>query len=248
MAGTRRQGGVMNGPRTKSADALARDVIRTAHGQDMIIGRLPLDGEGQGASQIILNVGCQRHDRGEEWAHLTVPEARQLAGRLLAQAAAAERDREDAVGTADSALDRGRDTAGSGDGHPGRIDVAYLAGESYAIGVRGHEMLVDQPLRHGGDDIAATPTELFVASLASCVAFYAGRYLTRHGVCRDGLRVAAEFDMATDRPARVAAVRLRIAVPASLPERRRPGLVAVASHCTVHNSLHQPPDVGIEIA
>nr|MDT0663529.1 hypothetical protein [Micromonospora sp. DSM 115978] len=60
-----------------------------------------------------------------------------------------------------------------------RIDVAYLAGESYRIGVRGHEMLVDQPVPQGGRDSAPTPTELFVASLASCVAFYAGRYLDR---------------------------------------------------------------------
>jgi uncharacterized OsmC-like protein len=108
--------------------------------------------------------------------------------------------------------------------------------------------LVDQPLPHGGDDIAATPTELFVVSLASCVAVYTGRYLTRHGVSRAGLGVTAEFDMASDRPARVAAIRLRITVPASLPYQRRRGLLAVASHCTVHNSLHHPPDVGIEIA
>jgi hypothetical protein len=28
---------------------------------------------------------------------------------------------------------------------------------------------------------APNPTELFAASLATCVAFYAGRYLDRHG-------------------------------------------------------------------
>jgi organic hydroperoxide reductase OsmC/OhrA len=34
-----------------------------------------------------------------------------------------------------------------------------------------------------------TPTELFAASLAACVAFYAGRFLRRHGLTADWLRV-----------------------------------------------------------
>lgn len=54
--------------------------------------------------------------------------------------------------------------------------------------------------------------------------------------------------MATDRPTRVAAVRLSIVAPPQLPEGRRAGLVAVASHCTVHHTLEQPPDVAIELA
>jgi len=108
-------------------------------------------------------------------------------------------------------------------------------------------MLVDQQADLDGDDSAPTPTELFVASLASCVAFYAGRYLSRHGLPRDDLRVMAEFTMAPDRPVRVGAIRLRVSAP-GLQEERRAGLLAVASHCTVHNSLHQPPEVTIELS
>jgi len=163
---------------------------------------------------------------------LSVAEARSLAGELLAGAASVERE---------------RDGTGASAGQPGRLEVRYLAGESYAIDVRGHEVLVDQPPPHG-TDVAATPTELFVAALASCVAFYAGGYLTRHGVCRAGLRVAAEFEMATDRPARVSRVRLRLSVPPGLPAERRAGLVAVAAHCTVHNTVRQAPEVSIELA
>ncbi|MEV4536658.1 OsmC family protein [Asanoa sp. NPDC049518] len=128
-----------------------------------------------------------------------------------------------------------------------RMDVALVAGDSYEITVRGHRLRVDQPTDSGGADLAPTPTELFVASLASCVAFYAGRYLTRHGVSRDGLGVAVEYEMATDRPARVAAVRLAVQAPAGLPPQRRHALNAVVSRCTVHNTLVQPPSVTIEV-
>jgi putative redox protein len=44
------------------------------------------------------------------------------------------------------------------------------------------------PATLSGADSAMTATELLGASLASCVAFYAGRYLSRHGISRDGLR------------------------------------------------------------
>jgi putative redox protein len=131
---------------------------------------------------------------------------------------------------------------------PHGVDVAHVGGESYTVEVRGHQVLVDQPPEAGGSDAAPTPTELFVAALVTCVAFYAGRYLARHGLPRTGLRVRAEFTMATDRPARVAAVRMRILPPSGLPEERSAGLLAVASHCTVHNTLRHPPEVEIELA
>ncbi|MGO9500778.1 MAG: OsmC family protein [Streptosporangiaceae bacterium] len=127
------------------------------------------------------------------------------------------------------------------------MDVRYVSGESYAVSVRGHQVMVDQPAESGGLDTAPTPTELFVASLATCVAFYAGRYLTRHGYGRDGMAVSADFDMASDRPARVSGVRLTVKAPTNLPADRWPALQAVVSHCTVHNSLVSPPSVAIEL-
>ena len=128
-----------------------------------------------------------------------------------------------------------------------RLEVCAVRGETYEVDVRGHRVRTDQPTDAGGDDSAPTPTELFVAALATCVAFYAGRYLSRHGFDRDGLGVTAEFEMATDRPARVAAVRLTVRAPVSLPPERRAALRAVAGHCTVHNSLVNAPQVTVEV-
>ena len=128
-----------------------------------------------------------------------------------------------------------------------QMEVSFVDGESYEIAVRGHRVLVDQPADAGGTDAAPTPTELFVASLASCIAFYAGRYLTRHGCERTGLTVTADFDLAADRPARVSDVRISVKVPTGLPEQRWPALRAVVDHCTVHNTLRTPPDITIDL-
>ncbi|HEY8986567.1 MAG TPA: OsmC family protein [Streptomyces sp.] len=128
-----------------------------------------------------------------------------------------------------------------------RLEVIHVEGDVYTVDIREHHLRVDQPLTAGGTDTAPTPTELFAASVATCVAFYAGRYLHRHGLPLAGLRVRTEFTMATDRPPRVASLRLVIAPPPELPEQRRAALLAVASHCTVHNTLHQPPEIDIEL-
>ena len=91
---------------------------------------------------------------------------------MVTQAAAAERDDEpgDAVPAA-----------------AGRIEVTHAGGEAYAITIRDHTVVADHRRRRRRWGPAATPTELLVASLASCVAYYAGRYLARHDLDRGGL-------------------------------------------------------------
>jgi len=127
------------------------------------------------------------------------------------------------------------------------VRVLHRGGDRFVISVRGHVLSVDQPEAFGGDDTGPTPTELFVASLVSCVAFYARRYLNRHELPTDGLVVESDFTMG-DKPARVADVKIRIRVPDGVPAVRREALLAVASHCTVHNTLLTPPEVAITLA
>ena len=125
--------------------------------------------------------------------------------------------------------------------------VEHQGGDKFTIQIRGHVVTVDQPEDVGGEDTAPTPTELFVAGLVSCVAFYARRYLRRHHLDEEGLVVEASYRMG-EKPARVAGVDIQVIPPASLPDERRDALLAVARHCTVHNSLEMPPDVSVEFA
>ncbi|MFC8673954.1 OsmC family protein [Streptomyces griseorubiginosus] len=124
-----------------------------------------------------------------------------------------------------------------------RVEVAHVNGDAYEVDVRGHRLLVDQPVEAGGTDVAPTPTEMFAASLAACVAFCVGRYLDRHNLSRRGLRVRTEFTMATDSPPRIDALRVMLTPPPALSAQRHATLLAVASHCTVHNTLRKPPTV-----
>jgi LmbE family N-acetylglucosaminyl deacetylase/uncharacterized OsmC-like protein len=126
------------------------------------------------------------------------------------------------------------------------VRVDHRAGDRFDISVRDHVVTVDQPEDIGGEDLGPTPTELFVAGLASCVAFYARRYLRRHELAEEGLAVEASYRMAS-KPARVGAIDIHVVAPEGLPEERRDGLLAVAGHCTVHNSITTPPDISIDL-
>lgn len=120
------------------------------------------------------------------------------------------------------------------------LRVIHEDGDRFGITVRGHRITVDQPGSDGGTDTGPTPTELLVASLASCVAFYGQRFLVRHGVGR-GLYVDAQWEMASS-PPRVSCISISVEAP-GLPVELEGRFLKVIEHCTVHNTLSSPPKV-----
>jgi putative redox protein len=126
------------------------------------------------------------------------------------------------------------------------MSVSYEGGDRFTASVRGHQIPVDQPESDGGADAAPTPVELLVASLATCVGHYARRYLARHDLPTEGLAVDAEWEIVRN-PARLGPVTVRLTVPEGVPDERRGPLLAMASHCTVHNTLEQAPEVSITL-
>ncbi|MGW7445701.1 OsmC family protein [Kitasatospora sp. NPDC054795] len=209
---------------THDSHTATQQLMHTATGRTIAVSRyfpevLPDTG------RVVLDTACEPYDTDDVWALLTPTEARQLAGMLLRQAAAVERP---------------------GIPPAGRIVVDPVERDTYAIGIRSHALSVDQPIDAGGGDSAPTPVELCAAALASCTAHYAGSYLDRHNLSRDGLRVTADYTMAQDRPARIASVSIEVTAP-SLPPERAAGLLAVVGHCTVKNTLNHPPEVTVSL-
>ncbi len=125
------------------------------------------------------------------------------------------------------------------------IFVRHEQADRFTISIRGHEITVDQPVEDGGEDTGPTPSELFVASLAGCVGFFAERFLVRHDIPTDGLGVHATYEYSEDAPSRVASIDVKLAIPDGFPESKLPALMKVVDRCTVHNSLRQAPQVRI---
>lgn len=120
------------------------------------------------------------------------------------------------------------------------LDVRFVEGDRFVVGVRGHTITVDQP---EAGDAGPTPTELFVAGLAACVGFYAERFMRRHDIAPAGLAVECEYTLEKGPPARVSRIDLRVVLPAGFPSSRREALQRIVDHCTVHNSIRWAPAV-----
>lgn len=126
------------------------------------------------------------------------------------------------------------------------MTVTFRGGAKYEIACRSHTLVTDQPVADGGEDAGMSPVELFVGSLASCVAYFVGRYCARHRIPHEGFTVEADWAYA-EQPHRVGSVSLRIGLPASLTADQRERLLKVAHGCTVHQSLAVPPAVTIAL-
>lgn len=126
------------------------------------------------------------------------------------------------------------------------MKVEFRGGTRFDIVSGRHTIVTDQPVEDGGQDAGMSPVELFVGSLASCVAYFVGRYCARHHIPCDGLTIEAEWSYA-EQPHRVGSIGMRIALPASLTPDQRERLLKVAHGCTVHQSLAVPPAVKIEL-
>lgn len=123
-----------------------------------------------------------------------------------------------------------------------QLTVETLGGDRHRISVRGHELVVDQPVDAGGDDLGPTPTELFVASVAACTAHYARRGLGRFGA---GPTVRCRWVMSTTPPWRVVDIDINVDVPPETSDARLAAVRRAIEHCTVHNSLEDPPAVHV---
>ena len=123
--------------------------------------------------------------------------------------------------------------------------VDSLGGDRHRITVRGHRIVVDQPEDAGGFDAGPTPVELFVASLAACVGHYARRAL---GPQSPGATVRCTWEMSASPPWRVADVDIHVDLPAGTSAARYAAVQRAVTHCTVHNSLVDAPNVSIEIS
>lgn len=126
------------------------------------------------------------------------------------------------------------------------IQVEHLGGVQFEIKARQHTIASDQPVGNGGFDEGMTPPELFLASIGSCVGFYAAQYLRKHKLATEGTIIRVTADKATD-PARLDNFRIALEVPGEISQQDLEGIEEAARHCLIHNTLLHPPKISIEV-
>ena len=126
------------------------------------------------------------------------------------------------------------------------VKISHLGQVKFAIQARSHTVLCDQPPENGGEDTGMTPPEFLLASLGSCAAFYAVEYLRTRNLAHSGVEVRVTADK-LKQPARLGNFRIHVACPVALAEEQTQAMLRAVRHCTIHNTLLSPPEIGIEI-
>ena len=127
-----------------------------------------------------------------------------------------------------------------------KLSVSYHGNRRYDIKSGKHRVVTDQPVEDGGQDAGMGPVELFVGSVASCVAYFVGQFCARHDISREGLTVEAEWEMA-EGPHRVGQINLAIHLPHRMTAELKERLLKVAYACTVHQSIAVASNVAIKL-
>jgi uncharacterized OsmC-like protein len=90
-----------------------------------------------------------------------------------------------------------------------------------------------------------TPPELLLASLGSCVGYYAAEYMRVRSLPFDGLRVHVQAVKALH-PARLDMFQVRVEAP-SVDQTHHAALLRTVKHCLIHNTLLQSPNINLTV-
>ena len=120
-----------------------------------------------------------------------------------------------------------------------RYDVSFPGGVVVEAAFKGHTVRTDQAAPLGADS-APTPFDLFVASLATCMGFYAVHFCRERGVATEGLSLAVETVRDTERK-RLSLIRTVLTLPPGFPEKYRDAIGRAVDLCAVKKHVLEPP-------
>lgn len=199
-----------------------QDVVHTVCGREFMIGDLCLPGPPHPAARVSLSTRLLSQDDETLWASFTPDEARRLAARLLAHAAAA-----DSAGSDDMAAQQPR------------VEADYVDTRHYLLRIGGQQPPLDLLDGPEAQDAAA---KLLTASLIVDLIRRTERFLARHETRRDGLRVSAlRRSRATGSAAEADAVEVVVTTPPSLSRERKDALRALLSRSVLRDPRRLPP-------
>lgn len=128
--------------------------------------------------------------------------------------------------------------------HP--IVVTHDGGTKFSAHVRGHRVVVDQPVAVGGEDAGPMPIELLGVSLGTCIALYVQQFLDARRLPHHGMRVEVE-QIGARHPSRVSELGVRVILPEPLSASHTELLERVVRSCPAHNTLERAAHVHVEI-
>lgn len=120
------------------------------------------------------------------------------------------------------------------------VTVSFPGGVAVDATYNGHTVRTDQPLAAGGADSAMSPFDLFFASIAACMGFYALRFCQQRDIPTEGLRLTLD-PIRDEEQKRVTVVRIALELPPGFPEKYRAAIERAVDQCAVKKHILDPP-------
>ncbi len=125
------------------------------------------------------------------------------------------------------------------------ITVSFPGGVGVDATIGRHTLRTDQP-PPVGDDTAPSPFDVFLASMATCMGFYALRFCQERKIGTEGLSLSLDPIRSEDGK-RVAIARVTLSLPKGFPEKYREAILRSVDHCSVKRHVLEPPRFEISI-
>lgn len=123
------------------------------------------------------------------------------------------------------------------------MQVRFPGGVAVEATFRGHTVRTDQPIPNG-DNSAMSPFDLFLASLATCMGYYALRFCQERDIPTDGLDLSLTPVRDPERK-RLSTIKVKLTTPVGFPEKYRAVLVRAVDQCAVKKHMIEPPEFEI---
>ena len=126
------------------------------------------------------------------------------------------------------------------------MKVTLEGNKKVSTHVGDHLILTDQPEKHGGNNSAPAPFDLFLASIGTCAGFYVQSYCESKKLDSSGIEITLEAKR--DEKGAINGFLTTIHVPDNIPEKLHGVLRKVASQCTVKKTIMNNPEFIVETA
>jgi ribosomal protein S12 methylthiotransferase accessory factor len=119
------------------------------------------------------------------------------------------------------------------------IAVSFPGGVAVEASMKGHTVRTDQPAPYGAGS-APAPFDVFLASIATCMGFYALRFCQERGIATEGLGMSLETVSDAEKK-RLATIRVALTLPPGFPEKYVRAIERAVDQCAVKKHMIEPP-------